>query len=639
MASNRNRKDGISRRDFLNGMLLAAGGVAVGGFSPMRAFAAAPPTFCGGPLANDPRALRGGNLPSVFDVGHWLRDQRLTWSANQVVLAPSGFGCDPYAGTFPILDDGGTQHVIIVGAGMSGVSAAYFLRRNRPGTRILILDGQPFPGGNAARDDAPPIPAISSTATAYAVVPYNDFLNDIYDTTGIDWQNHLVADPFYSYFFDDRNPYALPGVRSWNIDTYGKGLKDTPYPAHIVQDLQMAKQDLRNWYVRHGAPTDPADDSDPRFDYLSPMTFSHYLTSVRGFHPAVADFYDRYAVDALTGLCSQVSAYTSISFIAAEYNPEFAYPGGNSGMLRKIVKWLVPGGIAGDAITGAFDLAALDAPGSEVRIRQTAMVLRGDTGDSSASVIYYKDGNFHRATAAAVIFAGQTHTAKDSVIHLLGADQLAAMKQVTLAPVIVANVALRRAAPVVDLGYDAYYWGSQYWADFVIADWVGASRNDPERPTVLTFYGGNTEPPEHMPQERLKLITTTFDAYEQSLRDDLGRVLADRDFDFDRDVTAIYLYRWGHAMVYPKPGWPHGTPINKGGQVIRTPSPREIARQAIGRIHYGAQDVESSPANESAIGAGYRTAHEVLAATLPTHPTRAREARAHPKRSRSFSTV
>src|SRR5438876_1199124 len=173
MASNRNRKDGISRRDFLNGMLLAAGGVAVGGFSPMRAFAA-----------------------------------------------------------------------------------------------------------------APPIPAISSTATAYAVAPYNDFLNDIYDTTDIDWQNHLVADPFYSYFFDDQNPYALPGVHSWNLDTYGKGLKDTPYPTNIVQDLQMAKQDLRNWYVRHGSPTDPADNSDPRFDYLSPMTFSNYLTSVRGFHPA-----------------------------------------------------------------------------------------------------------------------------------------------------------------------------------------------------------------------------------------------------------------------------------------------------------------------------------------------------------------
>ena len=52
--------------------------------------------------------------------------------------------------------------------------------------------------------------------------------------------------------------------------------------------------------------------------------------------------------------------------------------------------------------------------------------MAGDTGDSSASVIYYKDGNFHRATAAAVIFAGQTHTAKHCVEQLVGADQLAA---------------------------------------------------------------------------------------------------------------------------------------------------------------------------------------------------------------------
>src|SRR6185436_748682 len=106
-------------------------------------------------------------------------------------------------------------------------------------------------------------------------------------------------------------------------------------------------------------------------------------------------------------------------------------------------------------------------------------------------------GAFRRATAKAVIFAGQTHTTKHCVEHLLGAGQLAAMQQVTLAPVIVANVALRRAAPIVDLGYDAYYWGSQYWADFVVSDWVGANRNDPNRPTVLTFYGGNVEPPEN----------------------------------------------------------------------------------------------------------------------------------------------
>ena len=58
--------------DFLNGLLLAAGGAAVTGFSPMRAFAQSPD------IGSDPRARRGGNLPEVYNVGHWMRDERLT---------------------------------------------------------------------------------------------------------------------------------------------------------------------------------------------------------------------------------------------------------------------------------------------------------------------------------------------------------------------------------------------------------------------------------------------------------------------------------------------------------------------------------------------------------------------------------
>jgi hypothetical protein len=66
------------------------------------------------------------------------------------------------------------------------------------------------------------------------------------------------------------------------------------------------------------------------------MTFNSYLTQTKGFHPAVSDFYTRCAVDALDGTTSQASAYTSISFLGAEYFPEFAYPSGNSGMVRHI---------------------------------------------------------------------------------------------------------------------------------------------------------------------------------------------------------------------------------------------------------------------------------------------------------------
>src|SRR5438876_3249893 len=606
--------DKIQRRDFINGMLIAAGTTAVGSSFPMRMFAAGTTFPCDGPIGSDARVLRGGNLPSVFNIAHWLRDGRLTFKTDSVLISSSP--CDSFQGSQPILVDNGNYELIIVGSGMSGCSAAYYTTRQRTGTKILILDGQPTPGGNASRDDAAPIPDVASTATAYAVQPYAPFLDDIYNTTGILWQNYVVPAPFYSYFFDSQTPYVNQGTNSWNIDTYGTGLNSVPYPMNIVNDLKAARQDLMNWYHKPGAPTDPADNSDPKYDYLSPMTFDAYLTQTKGFHPAVSDFYTRYAVDALDGTTAQASAYTSISFLGAEYFPSFAYPGGNSGMLRHIVKWLIPNAISGSSeaeiLGNPFDLAAMDDPNNSVRMRQGSLVLRGDTTNSNASVIYFKDGKFYRATAKTVIFAGQSHTARTACEHLLSASQANAFEQVTLSPVLTANVTLRSAAPIVNSGYDGYHWGTQYWADYVCVDWYGPNRSNANRQTVLTFYGGNTASVEDQPNERIKLLTTPFSSYEDSLRADLNRVLAGRNFDFDRDVTAVYLYRWGHSMVYPKPWWPLCASFNWHGAMDRVRSARFYARQQIGRISFGAQDVESSPANESALGAGVRTSGEIL---------------------------
>jgi hypothetical protein len=564
--------------------------------------------------------LRGGNLPSLFDIPHWIRDRRLSFSPNTVTLAPSARNCDAFAGDFPILEDGGRYDVIIAGSGMSGLAAAFYLQRRRPGTRVLLIDTNHVLGGSAQRDDADPIPTPASTAGAYAVVPYADFLEEIYGTVGIDWDANTVQAPFYSYWFDDRNPYALPGARGWVLDAYSeKGIDAMPYPAEIRRQLHDARQDFRNWYVRHGSPTDPADNGDPRYDYLAQMTLHDYLTQTKGFSDAVSDFFTRYAVDALAGSTRTVNAYSSISFLGAEYGPLFAFPGGTSGIARHIAAWLIPGLIAGspgaDLINNPIREDLIDHPDNAVRIRQRATVLRADTSGNEASVIYFRDGQFHRARAKAVICAGQSHTSKHLAEHLMGADQRAAWDFTTQVPVVIANVTLRNARALVDtgVGYNQYWWGGRYFADFVTADWAKPNRLDPERSTVLTFYGGNELPPEDMPAERGRLLSTPFGAYEDSLREDTGRMFSQVDFDFDRDVSALYVYRWGHAMVYPKVGTPFGPPQLKAGRTIRTPAPRHIARQQLGRISFAGQDTESTPAIESAIGSGLRTALEAIA--------------------------
>jgi hypothetical protein len=247
-------------------------------------------------------------------------------------------------------------------------------------------------------------------------------------------------------------------------------------------------------------------------------------------------------------------------------------------------------------------------------MRQNVMVVRVDTATHAASVIYFAHGQFSRASATAVILAGQSYTAQHLVTHLLDEETRQAWGQFKHAPVVTANVTLLRAAPLIDLGlgYQCYWWGSKQWADFVVADWTSAKRHNRKRPTVLMFYGSNTMPTAEIQSERIKLLQTPFADYENSLRADLSRVLADTDFDFDRDVTAIYVYRWGHGIVMPTLGFPFGAPAVPGRQVTRTPAPRHRVRRLLGRIAFAGQDVESSPSMESAIASGWRTSQEVL---------------------------
>src|SRR5260370_38120259 len=96
----KNENDKIYRRDFINGMLIAAGTAAVGSSFPMRAYAAGTTFPCDGSVGSDPNVLRGGNVPSVFNIAHLLRDNPLTFKPNNVLITPSP--CDSYQGRMPL---------------------------------------------------------------------------------------------------------------------------------------------------------------------------------------------------------------------------------------------------------------------------------------------------------------------------------------------------------------------------------------------------------------------------------------------------------------------------------------------------------------------------------------------------------
>jgi hypothetical protein len=597
----------ISRRDVLNGVLLAVGAGAVSQSVPFRAFAApAEGAACDGAIGSDPRALRGGNLPSVFNVGHWMRDRRLRFEPGAVTLAK---GCDGVEGAFPIVEDDKEFDVVVAGAGLAGLSAALFLLRRRPGTRILLLEANAYTGGNAGRDDMPPLPVPAPTAGAYCLAPSARYLKEFYRELDIDWRKHGIASPGDCYYFDEYTPGITAGHRGWNIETLDTGMGEAPYEKHVVADLLRSRKEIKKLTQRVGSGLldDPPDRSSPRMDYLSQISFEDYLTDILRCDPIVSDFHSLYMIDALGGTASHVNAHSSINFLAGEFGDDlFTFPGGTSELAKRVTLWL-----QGRRRGKPFDTIP--------KIELSASVLRIDiersAKRSSAKVVYFRDGVFRRVSAKTVIVATQSQVARHLVEHLLDDDRKAAWGEFNTVPVVIANVALRSAEPLhqLGLGYSQAWWGSKYWANFGVADWVTDRRNNPDRPTVLTFFGGNRASPEELPNERVKLLQTPFGDYEQSLKDDLSRIMRGSKFDFDRDVTAIFLYRWGHSMMLPVPNLLFGKTRNAKGLLDRDKGPRKVACSPIGPIAFAGQHREGTPSVESAITSGYRAALEVLA--------------------------
>jgi spermidine dehydrogenase len=114
----------ISRRDFLNGAALTI----ASGLTPSHADCATrqrpyPPALTG---------LRGHHAGS-FEAAHDMRD-----------------------GKIPRLDQVAIEErydLVVVGAGISGLAAAYFYRKAHPDARILVLDNHDDFGGHAKRNE------------------------------------------------------------------------------------------------------------------------------------------------------------------------------------------------------------------------------------------------------------------------------------------------------------------------------------------------------------------------------------------------------------------------------------------------------------------------------------------------------
>src|SRR4029077_12700276 len=179
MSEREDRKIGmdrnITRRDFLNGVAVGAGGAMAGSMLPGFSFA----ELAASTAAQDqpryyPPALTGlrGSHDGSFEAAHGVRDNKF-----------------PTKGA-TANDSKETYDLVIVGGGISGLAAAYFWRAKNPNARVLILDNHDDFGGHAKRNELRAnkrmLLANGGTWAIESPFPYSKVARGLMDELGID---------------------------------------------------------------------------------------------------------------------------------------------------------------------------------------------------------------------------------------------------------------------------------------------------------------------------------------------------------------------------------------------------------------------------------------------------------------------
>ncbi len=637
----------ITRRDFLGSTLLASGAGLLGGLNPAELLALSR-TSAPGAAQDDWTGYGGvgeysrsnGNTYAVMDSGHKMRDGAY----------------DPLPAD--TIETGETYDCVVVGGGISGLAAALFFlrqteqRRTGAAKTCLILENHPIFGGEAKQNEfeVDGKRLIAHQGSAIYLVPYPySFIARFYDSIGVKapkltYQKWGGSGPAMTL---GRTPYDSAGLSDgqygfwfgekfgqktgmWLIDPVGKKMEGAP----VSSD---ARHELLRWFS--GAAADESKFYPPKYEGdeisrkldsvtleehmmerygLSRETIRTYLSPVEGGGSGLGP-------DALSAFCDYAADLLHPWDDGSGETVQM-FPGGNTTIARLMAKALLPASIDSpatvDGVTrGTVNFAALDAAGSNVRLRlsATAVSVRHD-GDpakaNSLSIAYAKDGKVFRVKARSAVMAGGSWTAK-RIIKDLGEPQRNAYAQFYRSPCMMANVAVRNWRFLQKMGITGCRWfeGVGNYFDVVRQAVCGdvAPTISPDDPVVLSvkvlysYPGESTENQGH--RGRGEMITTSFREYELRIRQQLTEMFAGAGFDAERDIAGIVLNRWGHAYLNPQPGFFLG----KDGK----PAPRDVLRgEPFGRIAFANTDLAGAMDHRYSILEARRAVGQLLEQVL-----------------------
>lgn len=605
--------DNITRRDFLEGVALSLG-------APLPALAAIE-----------------GQTDALLAPAHRLRDG----------AAAGGVG----------ERDEGTLDLVVVGAGISGLAGAWLFRQHagRP-VRVLVLDALDQVGGHARRNefvsrsgrrvvgyggsqslDAPSLfsPAVLSLLQGVGI-ELKRFETEFFDA-GWAQRHGLVNRGIY---FDAQTWGREALVLRTPGETAADWLPRTPLPAAAQADWQRLFGPPRNVL--------PGLQRAALRTRLASITYADFLRRHWRLHPAVLAWlqhttqgYFGVGIDATTALDAWAQGSPGFSGLdlgdamdarlspsgrkarASQDDYVYHFPDGNHGVVRALLRALRPELLPGqgmETLSGSvLDMAALDDPAADVRVRLRSTVLGlrhlGPPGRAELAELRYVDASGRERTVRSrQVLLACWHRVIPRITDELPAAQVQALQDQVKVPLLYTTVLLSNWRAWQRAGIAAIETPGGFWQevglDFPVS--MGEIRfpADPEEPMLVHLAkvvvpGDGRDARSQSAAGRQQLRGWSFEFLEGEVRRLLQGALGDHGFDAGRDIEAITVNRWAHGYTYEymRPWdrfWPHG------------PLPNVAARRGWGRVAIAGSDSAANAYAHAAIDEATRAVQELL---------------------------
>jgi spermidine dehydrogenase len=619
----------VSRRDFLDGVLVASGSAALSAMAPVGLLAQTA-GWTGYTGEGDYRDSAGNTEEVVYNA-HAVRDGLYDKRPNEVTDTGEFYDC------------------VVVGGGFAGLSAALFFKQRAPGRACLVLDNARIFGGVAKRNEflVNGHRLYAPQASVHFQPPYPDsFLKGVYDAMGLDWSafkeyqtwNGPPPDPdlprspyrvsgypkrsCYGWFFGAKFGHKL-GI--WVKDPWSNDLEGTPLSRKTRRELLAWRRgELAAPRLVYDFPGDAVSRQldGMTLEDLMVRTYGMSRETIRQFFASETAGGFGVGPDALSGFLEYMWSKVIPTVDDSMETGLQMFPGGNSGMTRLIVKTLIPGAIEGPRTMEAvwknhIDFQALDRPEQPTRLRLNSTVVRVEhDGDPRKSnhvwITYTSDGKVYRLKAKSVVMAGGGWMTRH-VVRDLDRERREAYAQFLYSPYMVANVAVTNWRFLSRMGITGGNWFEGFGRFVEVRKTAKFGVDDPkvgpDLPTVLTFFVDFARPGlpavEQGRKGRAEILATSYAEYERRIREQMAEMFGPSGFDPKRDIAGIVLNRFGHAFINPQPGFFFGL----NGQS----APREALRSApFGRIAFSHSDLAGAMDHRNAFMESSRAVGQLL---------------------------